>query len=483
MLRPKFGRELGVAFLIWQWLAICNGLFGFQDDGDRVFGNTKVNRFELKMSAEQFTRLTPDQRTPLAPKRETPPQIEQSEAHRNTFGIELPWSQAELVFNGKTYPDVGVRYKGNYTFMATMRLLKKSLKIDLNRNVSGQKLDGLTMLNLNCGITDPTFTRETISYWFLREVGVPAPRTAFAQLLLTVPEKYEAELVGTYTLVEQVNKSFLKHHFGDGSGMLLKPEGLQGGPTFLGPDWSAYEAQYRPEKDPTSEQKNRLMEFTKLISQSTDEEFSQKIHSYLDLNAFLTFIAANTLLSNLDSYLGIGHNYYLYLDPESNRFYFIPWDLDLSLATWPAVGTPEQLVELSILHPHAGKNQLLDRILQVDELRQLYRSIFKGMYETHFTLKKLNGELDLIEAALREPLAAEALAFKARNEDREQGGLGKGIGKAQFGQSMPPRRFFELRMQSVTAQLAGEPKGFEPKPFGVGFAPNMNQRPPVKNSK
>jgi spore coat protein CotH len=64
------------------------------------------------------------------------------------------------------------------------------------------------------------------------------------------------------------------------------------------------------------------------------------------------------LLSNLDSYLGFGHNYYLYLVPGTNKFVFIPWDLDLSLATWPAVGTPEQLVELSIDHPHAGQNKL-----------------------------------------------------------------------------------------------------------------------------
>ena len=73
------------------------------------------------------------------------------------------------------------------------------------------------------------------------------------------------------------------------------------------------------------------------------------------MEAFLKFIAANALLSNLDSYLGFGHNYYLYLIPRSNKFVFIPWDLDLSLATWPAVGTPEQLVQLSIRHPHSGE--------------------------------------------------------------------------------------------------------------------------------
>lgn len=112
--------------------------------------------------------------------------------------------------------------------MATARSLKKSFKVDLNRNVDGQTLDGLTMLNLHCGVSDPSMTREALSCIFFRDAGVPAPRTVFAELFLTVPGKYDKELVGVYTLVEQVNKVFLKRHFGDGSGLLLKPEGLQG---------------------------------------------------------------------------------------------------------------------------------------------------------------------------------------------------------------------------------------------------------------
>ena len=112
--------------------------------------------------------------------------------------------------------------------MATARSLKKSFKVDLNRNVDGQTLDGLTMLNLHCGVSDPSMTREALSCIFFRDAGVPAPRTVFAELFLTVPGKHDKELVGVDTLVEQVNKVFLKRHFGDGSGMLLKPEGLQG---------------------------------------------------------------------------------------------------------------------------------------------------------------------------------------------------------------------------------------------------------------
>ena len=435
--------------------------------GDHVFGVGKVLQLQMTMSEKEFAALAPAGGGQFGPGF-GPPREQAEGTHRNTFGIDFPWSQCELTLDGLTLKEVGLRYKGNYTYMAATRSLKKSLKIDLNKNVSGQKVDGLTMLNLHSGVSDPTRARESLSYAFFRDAGVPTPRTSLAELILTVPGKYDGEYVGVYTLVEQVNKGFLKQHFQDGKGMLLKPEGLTRGPTYLGSTWKAYEDRYKPEDKPKDEQKKRLVDFTKLISDGTDEEFSREIGSYLEIEAFLKFIAANTLLSNLDSYLGFGHNYYLYLVPGTNKFVFIPWDLDLSLATWPAVGTPEQLVELSIHHPHAGENKLLDRLFAIGEHKQRYLMILKELTSTCFTREKLTENLDVIEAALKEPMAMEAKAVAARKEGGGGPGFGPGFGGGQFGQSMPPRKFIEQRTQSVAAQLAGTAKGFEPKPFGFG---------------
>lgn len=162
--------------------------------GDAVFGTAKVVSFHLTMTDKQFSALTPSGGPggfgpggfgPGGGFGPRPAQPEQ-DAHRNTFGVNLPWSSGEVAFNGETFKDVGVRYKGNYTFLATARSLKRSLKIDLNRNVKGQKLDGLTMLNLNCGVSDPSKAREALAYAFFRDAGVPAPRTALAELSLKI---------------------------------------------------------------------------------------------------------------------------------------------------------------------------------------------------------------------------------------------------------------------------------------------------------
>lgn len=443
--------------------------------GERLFGTTKVNRLELTLNEQQFAALAPVGGGPFGPRGFAPggapagKTVDQT--HRNTFGVEFPWSRGELTFDGRTLPDVGLRYKGNYTYMATARSLKKSLKLDLNRNVDGQKLDGLTMLNLHCGVSDPTRAREAFSFATFRDLGVPAPRTSFAEVTLTVPGKYDHELVGVYTVTEQVNKAFLKRNFQDGTGMLLKPEGLQGGPAYLGENWKAYAERYQPDDEPTQVQKQRLIDFTKLVASGDDETFARDIGAFLDLESFLRFIAANALMSNLDSYLGFGHNYYLYLVPKSNQFVFIPWDLDLSLATWPAVGTPEQLVELSVAHPHAGQDKLLDRLFAVPRYKERYLAIVRELSETKFTKPKLFERLDQIERALKEPLANEAQAVAARKEGTGGGGggFGMGFGGGQFGQSMPPRKFIEKRTASIAAQLAGTAKGFEPKAFGAGF--------------
>jgi spore coat protein CotH len=134
--------------------------------------------------------------------------------------------------------------------MASAQALKKPLKLDFNRNVKGQKLDGLTRVNLHTGVSDPSRLREALSYALFHDLGVPVPRTAFAEVYLTVPDQYDHELVGVYTLVEEVNKTFLAREFGEGADMLLKPEGLTGGPGFRGTKWKAYEGCIIPIQSP-----------------------------------------------------------------------------------------------------------------------------------------------------------------------------------------------------------------------------------------
>lgn len=128
----------------------------------------------------------------------------------SAMGIEFNYVHADLDFEGRSLTDVAVRYKGSGTYLQSRGNLKRSLKIDLNKNVKGQQLAGVTTLNLHTNVTDASWMNEVLSHRLYRDAGMPAPRTAYARVLLTVPGKYESQYIGLYSLVEDIGKNFLE---------------------------------------------------------------------------------------------------------------------------------------------------------------------------------------------------------------------------------------------------------------------------------
>jgi CotH kinase protein len=62
------------------------------------------------------------------------------------------------------FDDVAVRYKGNGTYNTVPKFGKPSFKIDLNKYVKGQKLAGVSTLNLHSNITDASWMNEVLAY-------------------------------------------------------------------------------------------------------------------------------------------------------------------------------------------------------------------------------------------------------------------------------------------------------------------------------
>ena len=163
--------------------------------------------------------------------------------------------------------------------------------------------------------------------------------------MLTVPGKFDKEHVGLYTLIEAVDKNFLKLHFKNNAGLLMKPERIPG-LVYLGEDWARYKDTYLPKREATKDEIKRVIDFTRLVNAAPDAQFNEEIASYLDVDAFLKFMAVTAIIANLDSFHG-GHNYCLYLHPETNKFHFIPWDLDLALGGFPMLGAPNRWTSAS----------------------------------------------------------------------------------------------------------------------------------------
>ena len=189
------------------------------------------------------------------------------------MGIEFPYVHAGIDFNGSTFSDVGVRYKGNSTYMQSSGSLKRSMKLEFNRYEKGRKMAGVTKFNLHSNVTDAAWMNEPLSYRLFRDGAVPAGRTSYARVYLTVAGKYDHQYVGLYSIVEEVDNNFTQERFSTREGAIFKPS-TQSLFTYLGDDWSKYEQSYDPKTALTEAQKARVIAFAKLLSKGTDAEFA-----------------------------------------------------------------------------------------------------------------------------------------------------------------------------------------------------------------
>ncbi|MDB5349961.1 MAG: cotH 2 [Planctomycetota bacterium] len=426
--------------------------------GADTFGLTRVVNLHVGISAEEYQAMQPPAPggPPPAPRPKKPGE---RESERNLFGVEFPWASGSVTAEGKTHKGVGIRYSGNASYMASAGGLKRSLLIDLDRSDHAD-FHGLHAMQLQGGELDPTKAREALAFAVFREAGVPAPRTALAEVTLTVPGKHEKAYLGLYILVEPVDRVFLKDRFHTDKGLLVRPQGLRS-LDFFGDDWEKYRGPYRPLAEPTPDEAKRLIEFLRLVQNGDDRKFRKEIGSYLDVDKFLRFMAVQSLIANADGFFTLAYNYSLFLDPKTNRFVFIPGDQELSFANFAMMGSPDQLMDMSLTHPYGGQNRLADRLLALPEVREVQRKILKDLASTVFRKERVLADAVAIEDATKVILAKEAAARAERAEPPV--GFGPPGGPA----APDMRTFAEKRSASIADQIAGKKDGYRPQ-FNFG---------------
>ena len=379
------------------------------------------------------------------------------------MGVDHQYGMANVTIGDDTVTEVGLRFKGNGTFLVGHETGKFSFKIDFNEYRDEQEYRGLTKVNLNSCVTDPSMLREALSYELFREAGIPAPRIAWAKVYLTVAGEKDREYLGLYELVEQVDKRFLKNRYGSAQGLLVKPSTF-GTFRYLGEDWDKYKKGYYPKTKGTEEQQQRLIALARLIYLASDEEFANEIEAYLNVDQFLNYLAVNVLLSNLDSFLGGSQNYYAYLEPESNQVQLIPWDLDNSFGTLTLVGRPDTRRDLSIDHPQVGNDHRpIERVLAIPKYRQAYHDRLEQLMESVFAEEKMLRQIEEAGAFLR-PLVAEG-----GDEALEQFDVVLGE-KPNLRQPHVLKYFVRERRNSIAKQLSGESEGSKVD-WGGGIPP------------
>jgi DNA-directed RNA polymerase specialized sigma24 family protein len=429
-----------------------------------LYHTTNIWLADLSFTREQWKALTPKSIGPM-PHFMRPDGrwfLSNPQARRSgilgVLGYEFDWTHADFEFGGLSFTNVAARIKGN---LLTFCGPKQAFKVDLNHFARGQRLGGLDQLAFNSLFWDYSCVGEALGYEFFRDAGVPASRTAYAWLSISVARQWDRKPFGLYLLLEPVDRVFVAERFGSKETPLFKPVTYD---LFkhLGEDWAAYARIYDLKTQATPEQQRRVIDFARLVTSAPDATFTAQVGDFLDLDEFARFLAGEVLLSNYDTLLTDGQNYFMYLDPRSNKFGFIPWDLDSAWGDFWVASKPE-LARASIWHPWAGENRFLQRLMAVEEFRRLYRRHLEDLLGRVFVPDRLSRRIDELAAVIRDPMMAES-AFRRDKFEQAVGfkPLKPAPGERPNGLNHPPnqiKRFVEIRAKSVRQQLDGKSAG------------------------
>jgi hypothetical protein len=379
---------------------------------DQLFTTTRIWDAHVTFAADQWKALEPVQAQPPRSMFVPGEPLVGGPNLRNGFrtvqtGLEFQYAHGTLEFGGVLFKDVGARFKGNATYnQRSINAAKNSLKIDLNKYVKGQKLAGVSTLNFHNAISEPGWMNEVLSYWLYREAGLPAPRTAYVRVHLTVPGRYDRKYTGLYILVENVDGNFIQARYKTNDGAILKPVSVN----LFGlrrDTWDeGYTEMYDPKTDLTDADKARIIDFFRLVSSASDADFAANVGSFVDVPAFARFMAVVAWLNNSDSILERGQNFYMWVNPATKKFIFIPWDSDNSFGMFS--GQPgDTAVRGNIHQPWTARVRFLERMFQVPAFRTAYLAEMGAYTKTVFDPNRFSKQVASLVAAIRPDIVKE----------------------------------------------------------------------------
>jgi spore coat protein H len=436
-----------------------------------LFQTTNIWKVHLKSSQKGWKALGPNYVQPVSEwmQPDGRPLLRNPKASRagiaGVFGFDFPWSSADVELGGVWFTNAGLRFKGNGTFLSALQTYKRPFKVDLNKNEKKQEIAGRTMLNFGNLSADLSCLSDALAYEFFRDAGVPASRTAFARVFLSIDGKFEERLLGFYVLVENPDAPWTDEKFGVKGVALFKPVTHELF-YYLGGDWKSYDAIYDPKTKTTEQQQQRVIDVAKLVAHADQADFAKGIGELFDLAECARFLACEVMLAHYDGILAQGQNFLLYLDPRSDKFGIIPWDLDHAWGEFPFISTADRRERSSIWHPWIGENRFLERLFAVEEFKQRYRTELERLLDTLFVPERLNRRIDELAAIVRPAIAEESpqrlAKFETAVSDQSYAGPRDGN---PFDPNRPVhqlKRFIATRAQNVREQLEGKTEGVIP---------------------
>ncbi len=213
-----------------------------------------------------------------------------------------------LVFAGREYGPVGVRVKGQNSFLPFSQ--KPSLRINVNEYIPDATFYGLTDLTFNNMKSDPSMMHERLGYRIAREAGLTASRANHA--VLTV----NGEDYGLYANVETVKRSL----FANPKGSLFEATDVD----FTADKIAGYELEAGPDD------RTLLVGLAQALTIPSADQAIAAANQFIDITHFQKFWAMESIIGQFDAfpYSLPGDDYFVYADPVAGKLQLVPWGMD-----------------------------------------------------------------------------------------------------------------------------------------------------------
>ncbi len=331
-----------------------------------------------------------------------------------------------MTVDGVIYEGVGVRFRGNTSYMMNQNSQKKSFNIEVDYTVEDQRLMGYKTLNLiNC-MEDPTFMREVLYSNTCRR-QIPSAKANFVKLVIN------DENWGVYANIQQLNSEFIEDWFPSNDGTRWRAEGNMGGGqtpgarvaavvpgsvqaepgggggggggmfdgtaalTWQGDDAAAYEAVYELKGTNQEDPWTSLINTCDVLNNTPLEQLPDVLDEVLNVDRALWLCAFEIIFHDDDGYIyKRGSDYYLYYEPETGRIHLIQYDGNSCMRSSGTAGWS--------LYYRSDDSQvpLMYRLMAINQYKQRYLAHVRTILDSYLTEDDLWLKIDEYRALIEQ---------------------------------------------------------------------------------
>ncbi len=282
------------------------------DLSDLVFDPNHVLDIKIDLPPDSWNSLLAEKRTITS--------ILGGDCMAQPFAGPYNWYEGTVTIDGTVLPNTGVRKKG---FLGSQSFSRPGLKLDLSRFVGTQSYNSVTRMTLNNAKQDPAIIRQCLGYQLFAQAGIPSSRCNFANVTVNGVN------MGVFVNVEEIKLPMLARHFNDTSGNLYEVTASDFDPAWV----NTFERK-------TNEGDLDRSDLDAVVNalQGPNADLVTDLSAAIDMDNFLTYWALEILLGSYDGFTSNRNNTYIYADPDTGKFVFVPWGIDGILAAGKPLG-------------------------------------------------------------------------------------------------------------------------------------------------